>query len=427
MPNHLDNLELRSESVQEILSNPPSWIIRWGSTVIALVLIIILTISYFVKYPDFINSQVVITTQNPPEKIEARISGKIEKVLVTNQQNIKENDVLAYLQTNANYQDVLKIKELTHQYKAVNFPVQQARGLVLGELDSKYILFEKAYSDYQLQKQLQPYSVERNSGTQTVSEINSRLNNLNNQKKIELSKLKLAQIDFERHEKMFEKGIISTKELEQSRIAFLQAQQNVESVDISISQLYESRVGANKTIQSSDINQKQDETSQYVALIQAYDELKNSIRLWEQNNLFIASIDGKVSFQNYWGANQFVKSGDIIFTILPSQKESLLGKLVVPAQNSGKIKTNQKVLIKLDNYPYQEFGIVEGKVKNISLSPDSDGNYHLEVELPKGLKTSYNKDLKFDKELRGSAEIVTEDLRLIERVFYQFRKIFQFQ
>jgi len=47
--------------------------------------------------------------------------------------------------------------------------------------------------------------------------------------------------------------------------------------------------------------------------------------------------------------------------------------------------------------------------------------------LPNGLKTSYNRELIFDKEMRGSAEIITEDLRLIERVFYQFREIFQFQ
>ncbi|MFV0140784.1 HlyD family secretion protein [Empedobacter falsenii] len=226
---------------------------------------------------------------------------------------------------------------------------------------------------------------------------------------------------------MVEKGIVPNRDLEQSRIAYLQAQQSVDAIDISISQLNESRVGANKGIESSSINQRQDETSYYITLLQSYDELKNALRLWEQNYLFISSTNGKVSFQQYWAENQFVKAGDVIFTVFPNDRNNLLGKLVVPTQNSGKIKTNQKVLIKLDNYPYQQYGIVEGKVKNISLSPDAEGNYYVEVELPKGLKTSYNKDLDFDKELRGSAEIITEDLRLIERVFYQFRKIFQYQ
>ncbi|WP_313253765.1 HlyD family efflux transporter periplasmic adaptor subunit [Empedobacter sp.] len=427
MPNHLDNIELRSESVQEILTNPPSWIIRWGITVIAFVLVIILAISYFVKYPDFINAQISITTQNPPEKIEARTSGKLEKVLVVNHQNVSSNEVLAYIQTNANYQDILKLKQLLTQYKPIDFPIEKTRNLALGELDSKYIIFEKAYSDYHLQRQLQPYAVEKTSGLQTISEINSRIQNLRKQKEIELSKLKLAKIDFDRYQKMVEKGIVPNRDLEQSRIAYLQAQQSVDAVDLSISQLNESKVGANKGIESSSINQKQDETSYYITLLQSYDELKNALRLWEQNYLFISSDAGKVSFQEYWSKNQFVKAGDVVFTIFPNNKNNLLGKLIVPAQNSGKIKTNQKVLIKLDNYPYQQYGIIKGKVKNISLSPDRDGNYYVEVELPKELMTSYNKKLDFDKELSGSAEIVTEDLRLIERVFYQFRKIFQYQ
>lgn len=431
MPENLRDIELRSESVQEILSNPPSWIVRWGNTVIFIAILFVIAISVFVKYPDFITSQVVITTQNPPEKIEARISGKLEQVLAQNQQNVKSGEVLAYLETTANYKDVIELKSILDSFKpqsnSFDFPIQKTRILSLGEIETTYIQFEKAYTDYTLQKQLQPYSVERASGQQTISEINSRVRNLENQKKIEQSKAQLAKIDFERNEKMFAKGIISTSQMEQARLAYLQAQQGLENINLSISQLYESRVGSNKGIQSADISQKQDETTYYVNVLQTYDELKRALRNWEQNYLFKSSIDGKVSFQQYWGENQFVKSGEVIFTILPDDRNNLLGKLVVPAQNSGKIKPNQKVLIKLDNYLYQQFGIVEGKVRNISLSPDAEGNYYVEVELPKGLKTSYNKELVFDKEMRGSAEIVTEDLRLIERVFYQFREIFQFQ
>lgn len=95
--------------------------------------------------------------------------------------------------------------------------------------------------------------------------------------------------------------------------------------------------------------------------------------------------------------------------------------------NSGKVATGQKVLIKLDNYRYQEYGIIEGKVQNISLTPDKDGNYYVDIIIPKDLKTTYNKQLPFDKELKGNADIVTQDLRLIERFFYQIRKLLGYQ
>lgn len=425
------SIELRSESVQEILNNPPSWIVRWGITIIFIALMFVILISIFVKYPDFITSQVVITTQNPPEKIEARSNGKMEKVFVQNQDDVHKGEILAYLETSANYHDVIKLKSIldTFQVKSgtFDFPIELTRNLALGEIETNYIQFEKAFTEYILQKQLQPYSIEKTAGNQTISEINSRLKSLESQKKIEKSKLDVEKNNFNRNQRLFEQGVISANELEIKRLQYLQAQQNFQNIDLSISQLFESKVNAQRGLQGVDINQKQDETTFYVNVLQTYDQLKRALRDWEQSYLLKSSIDGKVSFQQYWGENQFVKSGEIIFTVLPDDKNNLLGKLVVPAQNSGKILSGQKVLIKLDNYLFQQFGIVQGKVRNISLSPDAQGNYYVEVELPNGLKTSYNKQLSFDKEMRGSAEIVTEDLRLIERVFYQFRELFQFQ
>lgn len=423
----LKNENLRSDNVQEILSNPPSWIIRWGISVVFFVLLLILILTYIIKYPDYISSKISITTQNSPEKIEARVNGKLEKIIVKNLQDVNSKDVLAYIQTNANYLDISILKELTLKYNAINFPIKNTRNLTLGELDSKFILFEKAYSDYYLQLQLQPYNVDKVSGLQTITEIDNRLNSLVKQKEIESTKLKLAKNDFERYQKMVEKGIVPNRDLEQSKIAYLQAQQNLDALEVSRSQLIESKVGVNKGIKSSSINQKQDETAYYITLLQSYDELKNALLLWEQNYLFTSSINGKVSFQQYWSDNQFVKAGDVVFTVFPKDKNKLLGKLVVPAVNSGKIEVNQKVLIKLDNYPYQQYGVISGRVKSVSLSTDSEGKYFVEVNLPNGLKTSYGKELVFDRELSGSAEIVTEDLRLIERVFYQFRQIFQYQ
>ncbi|MDN5811240.1 MAG: HlyD family efflux transporter periplasmic adaptor subunit, partial [Tetragenococcus koreensis] len=89
----------------------------------------------------------------------------------------------------------------------------------------------------------------------------------------------------------------------------------------------------------------------------------------------------------------------------------------------GKIKIGQKVNVSLNNYPDTEFGTLRGTVQHISALPDKDRRYLIDVQLPKKLTTSYNKEIEFKQEMAGSAEIITEDLRLIERFFYQFREI----
>jgi HlyD family secretion protein len=113
-----------------------------------------------------------------------------------------------------------------------------------------------------------------------------------------------------------------------------------------------------------------------------------------------------------------------MFAIIPSNENGYVGKVKAVVQNSGKIKIGQTVNIRLANYPDREFGILKGKVKSMSLTPDKDGNLLLNISLPNGLNTSFKKEIQFQQEMSGTADIITEDLRLIERLLYQFRSVF---
>ena len=77
----------------------------------------------------------------------------------------------------------------------------------------------------------------------------------------------------------------------------------------------------------------------------------------------------------------------------------------------------------MNNFSYQQYGMVIGRVKGISLSPNDNGSYILYFSLPNGLRTSYNKRLEFNQKLLGTAEIITEDLSVADRIFYKVRNI----
>jgi HlyD family secretion protein len=78
------------------------------------------------------------------------------------------------------------------------------------------------------------------------------------------------------------------------------------------------------------------------------------------------------------------------------------------------------------NYPDHEYGIVRGMAGNISVVPSGDA-YTLEVTFPNGLMTTYGKTLPFTQEMHATAEIITEDLRLLERLMMPLKKIFSEQ
>ncbi|SDD68763.1 HlyD family secretion protein [Pedobacter soli] len=426
----LDRIELRSESVQDVLSQPPHWMFRWGSAIILLVILMGLLMSYFIKYPEFVPAPIVVTSQNPPEKLQARIDSKIEKIFVSNHQKVTKGQVLLVLQSTANYRDLLELKQIADsisQDQLSSFPIHQISKLKLGELQADYNAFAKAFQDEQLFNRLRPYAPENVAADQNISAYKSRITNLKLQKELELAKYELVKKSYQRSQRLFGLSVISANELETEKIKFLQAQQSLENINITLSQTEEGIANLSKTKSGSTINAEKDKINYASQTQQLFEQLRKSLRQWEQDYLLISSTDGVVSFQQFWGENQFIKRGDAVLSVLPDNKQALVGRMSVPAGNSGKISPGEKVLIKLDNYRYQEYGIVEGRVQNIAFAPDDKGNYYVDVTLPKGLKTSYHKNLAFDKELKGNAEIVTQDLRLIERIFYQMRKLLRYQ
>lgn len=425
--NVLEDIELRSESVQEVLSNPPAWILRYGISIIFIIMIFTLIGSWFVKYPDIITAKGTITSLNPPERLESKVNSRIAKIYVSNSAKVKKGDVLAILESTANYRDVIKlskeIQAINTNYQNFTFPFDRLKRLELGEIQTSYIQFHKAYIENELNQKLQPYSQEINAGLSSQNENSNRLSSLYAQQKLELAKLSLSNQQFKRSQQLFDKGVISGYDLEIQKVNNLQAKQSYDQTNLAISQQKEAINQTHKQIIGSQISQEKTDITNLSSVYQALDELKKSIHIWQQNYQFVANYDGVFQFQNSWKENQLIKTGDLLATVLPENQQQFVGNLIVLSQNSGKIKHNQKVLIKLDNFPYQEYGMLEGKIQTMSTVTDKDGNYFIEITIPNGLTTNFDKKLKFDKELMGHADIITDDMRLIERIFYQFRKL----
>jgi multidrug resistance efflux pump len=427
MSEKLKDIDLRSEEVQEILTKVPHWMIRWGNVLFLGLIIMVLFMSWFVKYPDIIPSEVLITTQIPPQKEFAKVTGKINAILVEDSQEVKNNQLLAILENTANYKDIYKLKTVIDTIqvnsKSFSFPIDSLPILFLGDIESQYALFENSYIQYQLNRELQPFSNEAIANKYSISELNRRLRSLQSQKEINKTELEFINKDLQRNKILFDKGVISAQDYENKQLQYAQAERNYKNFESSISQIREGISNANKTFKVTEINRVKEEMVLLKNVIQFFNQLKKAIRDWELQYALISKINGTISFLNYWSVNQTVNQGDLVFTIIPNKNSSFIAKLKTPAQNLGKVKIGQQVHIKLQNYPDYEFGVLKGKVIHISEISNKDGFYTIDVSLPSKLITSYNKKIEFKQEMRGTAEIITEDLRLIQRFFYQFNKI----
>ena len=427
MPDNNQNIELRSEQVQEILSYVPNWMIRWGNTLFLILILMLLFISWFVKYPDIISTEIMITTTIPPEKLYSKINGQFEVFLTKDGDSVFKNQTLAVLENSAYYKDVLLLKSVIDTLKVnhskFEFPINELPPLILGDITTSFGQFENQYSEYVLNNNLAPYKSESFANKLSIIEAKGRLQILRSQKELNLKELVFKEKDVERQKTLFDKGVVSAKDYEQKQLEYLQSKRSYKNLESSISQIRELISNSQKNLKGTSIKKIQDDTRLLKRAIQSYYQLKKSIKDWEKQFVLKSSINGSVSFLSFWNENQTVKNGELIFTVIPLKNTSYIGKIKAPAANSGKIKKGQKVQIKLTNYPSDEFGEINGKIKSISLIPDENGNYLIDVTLPKELITTYNKKIDFRQEMKGVADIVTEDLRLIERFFYQLRNI----
>lgn len=429
MENKKQEIELRSEEFNEVLSAVPAWIIRWGITVIACVVLMLLIGSSIFKYPDIISSTVTLTGTTPVSAVMARTSGKLQELYVENNRQVKAGTLLAVIENPAETNDIIQLKELVRQAESnldtiALVPSQQLR---LGSLQSLYSSFYLAMSEYRQFKELAYHLKKIDLVKARIVKNELYYRNMLKQKGLSEAQAKIAHQQYARDSLLGVKGLVSKEAVEESYSRYLQSSLSAENMDRSLENLQLQLAQMNESLYDTEyqyLDQKNTLETQLRSLI---NQLRAEIDAWELNYALITPVDGEITLTQYWTNNQNVTAGNIVFNIVPVNQGEIIGKAMLPTERSGKVKKGQKVNIRFSNYPDKEFGIVRGTVKNISLIPVTDAqnvkNYMVDIQLPSGLRTSYNKELPFLPEMEGQADIITEDISLLERFLMPIKKV----
>ncbi len=426
----IDQINIRNEEIDEILGKTPNKIIRWGVTVIFLIIIVLLTGSWFFKYPDFITSTIEITTLSPPADIVAKATGKIDSIYVQNNELVKINTVLAIIENPADYSDVqlLNIWLGSLGPSFINNDSIHVSGfflqkeMELGELQANSSIFISAYFNLSNFLQQGYYDKKIEAIEEEISNHHLYYDYTYDQKQTKMSDLNLAEKDYDRHQALFDSQTIPVAELEKSQSRYLIKKSSFESIRTSLANINIQISRLEGNVLDLKLQDQQKKENLLISLNEAYDNLNAQLDMWEQRYVLKAPASGLCIFTKYWSKNQNITQGEKLMTIIPHKTENIIGKLLLPVRGAGKVKKGQTVNIRLHNYPYMEFGMLVGVVHSISSIP-SEGFYYVEVNIPNGMKTSYGIEIAFSQKMSGSAEIITGDIRLLHRVLKPIKSI----
>lgn len=425
MPQDRDN-NYYSEEAQEILGHIPSWTIRWGITVIFSIFAVIILGCCVIKYPERVNGTVVIRTLNAPVDVVVKSSGNLEIISVSNGDFVKEGNILGVISTGSNYKDILSADSCLLGFAGYQLADAVYNDLIYGHYQmgdlqggwTNFTLSCQRYRDYITRAVIKK---KRALVGEQIDKQKEYYRQTQKQFSIISEDLRYEEKSFMRDSSLYVMNVISEQEYDESARRLLQVRNSVMSFKSQMTSTELSIIQLEQQLVELSI-QEEDETLAFEQEIRTnIERLSADIRNWKLAYLLTAPINGKVSFVHKWDVGQFINAGEHYLTVVPDERQSVIGIVHIPQTSFGKVGTSQKVNVKLEGYPYMEYGMLLGTIGHLSSVPEvlSDGQsapqYTAEILFENGMKTTYGRELRMIQKMDGSAEIITEERSLIMR------------
>jgi multidrug efflux pump subunit AcrA (membrane-fusion protein) len=420
---------LRSDEVNELFAKMPSHLVRWGNTWILVVLFGLLALAYYVKYPDVMTGTVILTSHSAPISLVSQTNGKI-KLLKENYTKTQVNEIIAYTIEDAKLSDVDSLYALIKTNEIDSLEYNQMPNWTLGKIQNNWSRFLVELQAYKIYEKSNPEQVGIASSSQQIQKNSLSVANLKEQIKSRESQVDFYKNKLDKDKLLLDRGMISEREYQNAYTQYVEMQNQVKSLRSQLISIDKNNTDYQKQIADYQISKTQNESQKLTNLKQLRINLIEEIEQWYKLNTYRSPIDGQLQFNTPIVDNQFIMQGTELFTITPEVKSEIECNLLVPMTGMGKVAIGQQVIIRLQHYPEEEYGVLNGKVVQISpsalVSKTSQGQekfYSIKVKLDNGLMTSYKKEIAYQPNMEGSADIITKDRSFLERIFEQLLKL----
>ena len=422
------------------VGHEPSWLVRSGISLVAGVLVLGLAFAALIRYPDVIHAPVVLTTGEPPAEVVSRIDGRIEHLLVEDAQAVTRDQPLVWLASDVDLDQLDRLENAIANLRRtlergspegldaeafeigglgqLQLPCNQL-ALALRELRSFFDSPRDATEDHHAEAQrrrvvaLQQQLAQKRSSYERKLEMQQEL--------LDGSRELAAQ-------GLLPKAQLATLEsrLLDQRLALDDLEIQAETYDMQLQDIdfrrRREQIGRNEAEQhlSGEVRHR-------------LRELTSALARWRRSYLLTAPADGHVTLTRFGAAHQEVKRGEAVL-IVSHDRGRRLGRLSVSQSGAGKIQVGQRVDIQLHSFPAVEFGSIEAVVASVALVPgelapgganEAGKGYRVDVELPEPFITTHGHRLPFTPNAAGTARIITEDRRLLGRLFNKLLYLLQ--
>jgi HlyD family secretion protein len=417
-------LHLRSEAAQEIISRQAGFVEKWALFLFLFILILLMTCTWFIRYPDIIETTGKLTADNAPKEIIPLQSGRLVRLFVNNGDEVKADDPIGWIESTGDTREVLDLSKNLDSAMSLlaKNNERSVLGLFhqayqnLGELQAPYQLFIAAwqeYTDYQVNGF---YSKKKAMLLKDAVTLQAMNETLKQQKELTKQVNDSSATTLKMNKILLDEKVISPDEYRTAINTYLNKKMAIPQFNASILSNENQQRDKAKEMQQldHDINQ------QKVIFVQALQTFKSNVDDWKHKYILRAPLDGTVFFSLSLQENKFIQQGQLLGYVNP-RSSAFYAELYLPQNNSGKADTGMQVQIRFDAYPYEETGFVKGKLSYISKIA-SDSGFYARVSLPNGLVTNLKNHIPYKSGLQAKALVITKNQRLLQRLYFSLVK-----
>lgn len=404
--------------------------IRWGITALAITLLIVVLVSWMVSYPELVRGRFTVTTQTPPSRLVAQVAGEVERLPFREGEHVQAGAPLVVFRSATSYDTVTR---LVRSLDAMDVALRTGQAipdadpaLAMGNLQDAYTEFLQSLSDFrELETELRYFDEKR---VVIAEQLDAQVRlgaTLTQQQRLLADDMTLARRELDRRQRLNQGGLVALTEVETAEKAYLQQRVAAGTGEAALSRNRIEIAAYRSAALELDRQVSEMKRKRFLDLRKAIQSLRSAVTSWENLYVIKAPYAGTVSFFRELHPTQHVAAYQPVVAVLPDSA-GFVARVKLDQRNAGKVEEGQRVILRFDSYPYRQFGTVTGRVAAMSrlgMTDDKEDQtiYLLDVDLPRGLTTSYKVKLDFRQELRGDADIVTAERRLLQRLFDQLR------
>ena len=411
----------QAEPAEELLGNFFPGKSRWVFPLLLAFFCLFFLLAWLIRYPDVVSIRVLLRPEGGVERYFAEVPGRIAALPVENGQKADSGAVVLVWENGAGWQDVLSLGALPPP--ADETALFQIDLLDLGPLEAQWVRARNSWDNFRSALQTLRVSTFSATHQRQLGMLDSMGVSLRKQAETLGREMELAKTTWLRNQKLISENAVSQEDLTAAESAYLEKKAQSESVQLEIHRNALQREGLENEqtdralLDDKELRQKKEQWEADWGLLLAQREA------WIDRSLILARRPGTVIFSGALEEQQWVDEGTPLLAIRSEGAgDRWMARGWLPAAGAGRVREGAETRLRLDAFPYEEYGSLAGTLAYISPLAENE-SFLVEIELPDSLITDTGKSLSPGPEMPATARIYSSKKRLIQRMLEGLKRL----